>query len=102
MTVLKKAVGDDPAPGAIQDHPPERPMVSYQAIRKSFGETEVLKGIDLHIKPGEKITIIGPSGSGKTTIIRMLMTLEEPISGVIEVDGEPLWHKEVNGRLVPG
>ncbi|MBM7715688.1 ectoine/hydroxyectoine ABC transporter ATP-binding protein EhuA [Siminovitchia sp. FSL H7-0308] len=101
MTVLKKAVGDDPAPGAIQDHPPQRPMVSYQDIRKSFGETEVLKGIDLDIKPGEKITIIGPSGSGKTTIIRMLMTLEEPTSGVIEVDGEPLWHKEVKGRLVP-
>ena len=101
MTVLKKAVGGDPAPGAIQDHPPERPMVSYQDIRKSFGETEVLKGIELDIKPGEKITIIGPSGSGKTTIIRMLMTLEEPTSGVIEVDGEPLWHKEVNGRLVP-
>ncbi|WP_339165490.1 ectoine/hydroxyectoine ABC transporter ATP-binding protein EhuA [Siminovitchia sp. FSL W7-1587] len=76
-------------------------MVSYQDIRKSFGETEVLKGIELDIKPGEKITIIGPSGSGKTTIIRMLMTLEEPTSGVIEVDGEPLWHKEVNGRLVP-
>ncbi|WP_413066722.1 ectoine/hydroxyectoine ABC transporter ATP-binding protein EhuA, partial [Siminovitchia sp. 179-K 8D1 HS] len=76
-------------------------MVSYRDIRKSFGETEVLKGIDLDIKPGEKITIIGPSGSGKTTIIRMLMTLEEPTSGLIEVDGEPLWHKEVNGRLVP-
>ncbi|RST77694.1 ectoine/hydroxyectoine ABC transporter ATP-binding protein EhuA [Siminovitchia acidinfaciens] len=80
---------------------PDGPVVRYRDIRKSFEDFEVLKGLDLDVKQGEKITIIGPSGSGKTTIIRMLMTLEEPTSGIIEVDGEPLWHQEVKGELVP-
>ncbi len=60
----------------------------------------MLKEIDLDIAPTEKVAIIGPSGSGKTTLIRLLMTLEKPTSGVIEVDGELLWHEKVNGKLV--
>ncbi|HET7628944.1 MAG TPA: ectoine/hydroxyectoine ABC transporter ATP-binding protein EhuA [Bacillales bacterium] len=76
-------------------------IVTYKDVRKSFGDTEVLKGINLEIGRGERVSLIGPSGSGKTTIIRMLMTLEEPTSGLIEVDGKPLWHKRVkNGELV--
>jgi polar amino acid transport system ATP-binding protein len=78
-----------------------RPIVRYKDVYKSFGDVEVLKGINLDIAPGEKVALIGPSGSGKTTLIRMLMTLEKPTSGMIEVDGTPLWHMEVNGRLVP-
>ncbi|ABO67628.1 MULTISPECIES: ectoine/hydroxyectoine ABC transporter ATP-binding protein EhuA [Geobacillus] len=78
-----------------------RPMVSYKNVRKSFGQIEVLKGVNLEIGEGEKVALIGPSGSGKTTLIRMLMTLEQPTSGVIEVDGTPLWHMEVNKKLVP-
>lgn len=77
------------------------PMVSYKDVHKSFGDVEVLKGIDLDIKPAEKVAVIGPSGSGKTTIIRMLMTLEQPTSGSIIVDGKNLWHMEKNGNLVP-
>src|SRR5699024_5439023 len=76
------------------------PMVQYKNVYKSFGDVEVLKGINLDIMPGEKVAIIGPSGSGKTTIIRMLMTLEQPTSGSIIVDGENLWQVERNGRLV--
>lgn len=77
------------------------PIVKYEDVHKSFGEVEVLKGIDLEIAPGEKVAVIGPSGSGKTTIIRMLMTLEQPTEGRIIVDGEYLWHMEKNGELVP-
>ncbi|WP_085523648.1 ectoine/hydroxyectoine ABC transporter ATP-binding protein EhuA [Tuberibacillus sp. Marseille-P3662] len=77
------------------------PIVSYKNIHKSFGDVDVLKGIDLDIAPAEKIALIGPSGSGKTTIIRMLMTLEQPTSGIIEVDGHSLWHMEKNGKQVP-
>lgn len=77
------------------------PVVRYKDVHKSFGDLEVLNGLNLDVKPAEKLALIGPSGSGKTTIIRMLMTLEKPTSGVIEVEGEPLWHKEVNGKLVP-
>ncbi|WP_164670903.1 ectoine/hydroxyectoine ABC transporter ATP-binding protein EhuA [Virgibacillus doumboii] len=77
------------------------PIVSYKDVHKSFGDVKVLQGIDLDIKPAEKVAVIGPSGSGKTTIIRMLMTLEEPTSGSIIVDGKNLWQMEKNGELVP-
>lgn len=77
------------------------PIVKYEDVHKSFGDVEVLKGIDLEVAPGEKVSLIGPSGSGKTTIIRMLMTLEQPTAGIINVNGEPLWHKKVNGEFVP-
>ncbi|WP_218973830.1 ectoine/hydroxyectoine ABC transporter ATP-binding protein EhuA [Neobacillus mesonae] len=77
------------------------PIAAYENIKKTYGDVEVLKGVDLKISPGEKVALIGPSGSGKTTIIRMLMTLEQPDSGTIKVEGKHLWHKEVNGKLVP-
>ena len=78
-----------------------RPMVRYRKICKSFGNLHVLQELDLDIAPAEKVALIGPSGSGKTTLGRLLMTLEKPDSGTIEVDEELLWHKEVNGKLVP-
>lgn len=77
------------------------PVVRFRGVTKTFGELEVIKGIDLDIYPGEKIAVIGPSGSGKTTLGRMLMTLERPSGGTIEVDGENLWQMEVRGRMVP-
>lgn len=77
------------------------PIVSFQDVHKSFGDVEVLKGIDLDIKPAEKVAVIGPSGSGKTTIIRMLMTLEQPTAGSIIVDGKNLWHMKKGGQLIP-
>ncbi|MED4017822.1 ectoine/hydroxyectoine ABC transporter ATP-binding protein EhuA [Sutcliffiella cohnii] len=78
----------------------DQPLVRYSKVSKSFGDLNVLKELDLAIKHREKVALIGPSGSGKTTIIRMLMTLEQPTSGVIEVEGEPLWHKEIDGKLI--
>ncbi|MGG4091631.1 ectoine/hydroxyectoine ABC transporter ATP-binding protein EhuA [Paenibacillus lautus] len=77
-----------------------KPIVKYTGVTKSFGDLQVLKGINLEMQPGEKVAVIGPSGSGKTTMGRMLMTLEEPTEGTIEVDGEQLWHMEEKGRLV--
>lgn len=77
-----------------------KPIVSYKDVHKSFGDVEVLKGINLDIKPAEKVAVIGPSGSGKTTIIRMLMTLEEPTSGDIIVDGHNLWKMKKNNYWV--
>ncbi|MGG3283743.1 ectoine/hydroxyectoine ABC transporter ATP-binding protein EhuA [Paenibacillus solani] len=78
-----------------------KPIVKYTGVTKSFGDLQVLKGIDLEMQPGEKVAVIGPSGSGKTTLGRMLMTLEEPTEGIIEVDGELLWHTYEKGELVP-
>ncbi|VDG99118.1 Arginine transport ATP-binding protein ArtM [Lysinibacillus sphaericus] len=78
----------------------DEPIVKYRDVHKSFGDIEVLKGIDLDIQPAEKVALIGPSGSGKTTIIRMLMTLEEPTMGVIDVGGRNLWQMEKKGEWV--
>ncbi|WP_328286139.1 ectoine/hydroxyectoine ABC transporter ATP-binding protein EhuA [Ureibacillus massiliensis] len=75
-------------------------IVKYRDVTKSFGDVHVLKGINLDIHSGEKIAVIGPSGSGKTTIIRMLMTLEEPTSGDIFVADKNLWKMEKKGELV--
>lgn len=77
------------------------PMVRYRGISKSFGNLQVLDKIDLDIAPAEKVAVIGPSGSGKTTLGRMLVTLEKPTAGTIEVNGEQLWHKNLNGQLMP-
>jgi polar amino acid transport system ATP-binding protein len=77
-----------------------QPLVAYKKVSKSFGDIKVIREVDFAVSPGEKVAIIGPSGSGKTTLIRLLMTLEEPTSGIIEINGKPLWHKEVKGKLV--
>ncbi len=76
------------------------PIVRFEKVNKAFGDLVVLDELDLEVAPAEKITIVGPSGSGKTTILRVLMTLEQPDAGVIYVDGVPLWHEEKDGQLV--
>jgi polar amino acid transport system ATP-binding protein len=61
-----------------------------RALAKSFGGLAVLRGIDQHIKHGEKVVVIGPSGSGKSTFLRCLNLLETPDSGSITLDGEEI------------
>lgn len=63
-------------------------MIIVKDLKKSFGELEVLKGIDCHIHPGECVVVIGPSGSGKSTFLRCLNRLEEPTGGEIVFDGQ--------------
>jgi polar amino acid transport system ATP-binding protein len=63
------------------------PMIEAHGICKSFGETEVLKNVDLTVSRGEVVVVIGPSGSGKTTLIRTLNGLETINAGRIIVDG---------------
>lgn len=62
-------------------------MIDVKNLCKSFGNHEVLKGIDEHIAKGEKVVVIGPSGSGKSTFLRCLNLLEEPTSGEIIFEG---------------
>ena len=70
---------------------PERPpILQVRGLRKSFGHTEVLRGIDLAVAPQELVFIIGPSGSGKSTLLRCCNRLEEPSSGAITFDGVDL------------
>jgi len=61
--------------------------VSVKGLKKSFGDLEVLKGLDIDIAEGEVVSVIGPSGSGKSTFLRCLNALESATGGTIEVDG---------------
>lgn len=65
-------------------------MLKVKNLKKSYGEHQVLKGIDEHIKKGEVVCVIGPSGSGKSTFLRCLNLLEEPTSGEVILDGEKI------------
>lgn len=62
-------------------------MITVNHLHKAFGDHVVLKDINEHIAPGEKVVIIGPSGSGKSTFLRCMNLLEEPTSGEIIFDG---------------
>ncbi len=62
-------------------------MIDVKNLSKSFGHTHVLKNINEHIYPGEKVVIIGPSGSGKSTFLRCLNLLETPTEGTISFEG---------------
>jgi polar amino acid transport system ATP-binding protein len=68
------------------------PIVQIDALRKSFGSNEVLKGIDMQVQRGEVIAIIGKSGSGKSTLLRCINGLEVFQQGSLLVDGLPLKH----------
>jgi ABC-type polar amino acid transport system ATPase subunit len=71
-------------------------ILDVRGLRKSFGGTEVLKGIDLAVAPQELVFIIGPSGAGKSTFLRCLNRLEEPTDGSIFVDGVDLLHPKTD------
>lgn len=68
--------------------------VRIHGLRKSYGDNEVLKGIDLEVKSGEVIAIIGKSGSGKSTLLRCVNGLEVFQQGTLHVQGQPLVYKE--------
>ena len=63
-------------------------MIIVKDLHKSFEDNQVLKGVNYHIHPGEKIVVVGPSGSGKSTFLRCLNLLERPTSGEIWFDGQ--------------
>ena len=65
-------------------------MIYVKGLSKSYGDNLVIKNIDMHIAPGEKVVIIGPSGSGKSTFLRCLNLLEQPTSGSIVFDGQEI------------
>lgn len=67
-------------------------MIKVRNITKSFGDLQVLKGIDLDIAKGEVVSIVGPSGAGKTTLLQIMGTLDKADSGTIEIDGVDVSH----------
>lgn len=66
------------------------PVIQVDDLHKSYGTTEVLRGVDLIVEQGEVVCIIGPSGSGKSTLLRCLNHLEVPTSGAVAVLGQAL------------
>ena len=74
-------------------------VLEINNIKKSFGRTEVLKGISFSLKKGEVLSIIGSSGSGKTTLLRCLNFLEFADSGTISVNGETIFDGESAKKL---
>jgi len=78
----------------------ENAAVRLTAVRKAFGQHVVLDGVDLEVPLGQKLAVIGRSGSGKTTLLRLLLMLDRPDSGTVEVIGQLLGQKRVGDRLV--
>ncbi len=74
-------------------------LLEVKNIKKSFGKTEVLKGIDFSIEKGKVLSIIGSSGSGKTTLLRCINFLEFAEEGTISVNGETIYNGETDKRI---
>ncbi|MBN9058802.1 MAG: amino acid ABC transporter ATP-binding protein [Rhizobiales bacterium] len=75
-------------------------ILEISGLRKSYGPLEVIKGVDLSMKPGEVVSIIGSSGSGKTTLLRCINLLEEFQGGDIRIDGQLIGYKTSNGKRI--
>ncbi|NGN63946.1 amino acid ABC transporter ATP-binding protein [Streptomyces sp. A7024] len=78
------------------DAPPEGPAIEVAGLHKSFGDLEVLKGIDLTVRRGEVVCVIGPSGSGKSTLLRCVNLLEQPTAGKVTVSGTEVTDPDVD------
>ncbi len=72
------------------------PVIDVQGLVKSFGDNEVLKGIDLTVQAGEVVCVIGPSGSGKSTLLRSVNLLEEPTGGKVLIEGIDITDPDVD------
>ncbi|MFJ9865101.1 ABC transporter ATP-binding protein [Streptomyces sp. NPDC101165] len=86
VTTLEKATAEKAA------------TVEFRGLRREFGTTVALDGLDLTVRPGEFLALLGPSGCGKTTALRMLAGFEHPDSGAVLVDGEDVTHVPAHRR----
>jgi polar amino acid transport system ATP-binding protein len=77
----------------------EQVMVKAEGVHQRFGRLEVLKGIDLEVKPREVTVMLGPSGSGKSTFLRCINHLEQINAGRLWVDGELVGYRQHGGKL---
>ncbi|MGW3828443.1 amino acid ABC transporter ATP-binding protein [Streptomyces sp. NPDC005071] len=70
--------------------------IEIHGLHKSFGDVEVLRGIDFTVAPGEVVCVVGPSGSGKSTLLRCVNLLEEPTSGTVTVGGVDMTDPDID------
>jgi polar amino acid transport system ATP-binding protein len=94
------AMTDEEKPSALAEPGSGGPLVRVEGVHKRFGPLHVLKGIDLDVRVGEKVSVIGPSGSGKTTLLRCINYIEKPSEGHVYINGHLLGEKAVGGRYV--
>jgi len=83
---------------ATSSHNPNGASTGYalelKALRKNFGKTEIIRGVDLAVKPGERVAIIGPNGAGKSTLFNLISGRFEPTSGNILLNGHDITGKK--------
>jgi heme exporter protein A len=73
-------------------------MIHIRGLVKSFGDHVALRGIDLDVDRGDRLTLVGPNGAGKTTLLRILATLSRPTEGTVQLDGMDLGEQELGIR----
>jgi ABC-2 type transport system ATP-binding protein len=78
------------------------PTIEATGLRKRFGKTTALDGLDLHAEPGQVVAVLGPNGAGKTTFIRMVATLLRPDAGELAVAGHDVRRQPAAVRRVIG
>jgi ABC-2 type transport system ATP-binding protein len=79
---------------------PERtgPLLTITGLRRSFGEVEVLSGIDAEVRPGEAVAVVGPNGSGKSTLLRCVAGMDRPSAGSVRLRGRPMRERDPETR----
>lgn len=75
-------------------------LLQIHNLKKTFGDNEVLKGVDVHVEKGDVIAILGPSGSGKTTLLRCMNFLEQADSGTMIFDNEEIDLSKVTSKQI--
>ncbi|UNO43255.1 amino acid ABC transporter ATP-binding protein [Streptomyces sp. MST-110588] len=100
-----KASGGSPGPGGADGAPRTAreysgPSIEVGGLHKTFGDLEVLKGIDFSVRRGEVVCVIGPSGSGKSTLLRCINLLEAPTAGRVTVAGTEVTDPDVDIDVV--
>ncbi len=75
--------------------PSDVPVMRVEAITKSFGAVRVLRGVNLHLEPGEVLGVVGANGAGKSTLVKIITGYQPPDSGQIYLDGEPVTLRSV-------
>jgi polar amino acid transport system ATP-binding protein len=92
---MVEATAVDPAARPVDEHL----MVEALGVHKAFGSLEVLKGVDLRVRPGEVTCMLGPSGSGKSTLLRCLNHLERVDAGTVRIDGQLVGYRTKGDRV---
>ncbi|MCX4093772.1 amino acid ABC transporter ATP-binding protein [Nocardia sp. alder85J] len=93
------AVSEPVAGDALGADAEQRYAVELRGVHKRFGHHEVLRGVDLAVRPGEVTVILGPSGSGKSTLLRTINHLEQVDAGTVRVGGELIGYRRKGDRL---